>query len=99
MNAPTQQKSLRYVEGPRGFFAAFRVPIGIFVGLVVAYNLFNAVGPLPSNGEIGFLGLLPIIQFVSRVGSVFVGLALGVAIVAILKRLGMEPCPPGEGDE
>ncbi|WP_395008252.1 hypothetical protein [Undibacterium sp.] len=73
----------RNKDGLAGFLAAIRFPLCIAAGIGVTTFIWS---PLPSNGEIGFLGVL----IWSKFFLVFIGIGVALLVNMLLKYLGTE---------
>lgn len=86
-------KNIRYEDGLIGMLAAFRYPLAIVVGIGLFVLVESHISPLPSNGEIGFLGLVLIGHHIAPIA------VAGIAVWGLLFYLfhaGTRPCGDDE---
>ena len=74
-------QSRQYKEGLLGSAAEFRWPISVVAGIAIALCLWT---PLPSTGELGFLGVL----LWGRILGLFLGIAVTLVGPTVLFQLG-----------
>lgn len=77
----------------------YRYPLGVLVGLLVGSLLFFMAPDLPSNGEIGFLGVVLLAHYAFKIVAPIAGVVACVLFILILKKPAGSPGAPTESEK